>query len=396
MATTGGFNVGASDLRSPLLNANEIFATIYNMIISQQVFSDNIKGTYGDLASKFKVDGTLYGDTKLFYATDALESQAWTNYSEAANLLATKKPEDPKCQYVQIDQFRMIWLTLDNYLSKRAWSTEGAFSQFHAVMTGWMGETKRVYESRLINTFVGNTEFSSTTTPAITKGTINVDLNTAKSSASTEEESRRLQAQEIAKDIADLLVDLKDTTRDYNAYGFLRSYDEGDFYYVFNSKYYNMITKLDLPTIFHKDGLVDKLNDNILPAKYFGRALAESDFGSGKVIGTDGAYDSTKGTIRAAKEFTYNNKHYFPGDALATTGTYIGVVGGLEATDVYLETDDVICKIIHKSAVPFMSAFETETSFFNPRSLTENKYLIWGYSNPCVLKNYPFLTVKAV
>lgn len=389
MATTGGYNVGASDLRSPLLNANEIFATIYNMIISQQVFSDNIKGTYGDLASKFKTDGTLYGDTKLFYATDALTSQPWTNYSEASNLLATKKPDDPKCQYVQIDQFRMIWLTLDNYLTKRAWSTEGAFSQFHAVMTGWMGETKRVYESRLINTFVG------TTVSTATKGTIDVDLTTATTSL-TGEEKNRIEAQTIAKDIADLLVDLKDTTRDYNEYGFLRSYDEGDFYYVFNSKYYNMITKLDLPTIFHKDGLVDKLNDNVLPAKYFGRALTENDFGSGKVIGTDGAYDSTKGTLRANGEFDYNDVHYFPGDALATSGTYVGVVGGLEASSVYLETDNVICKIIHKSAVPFMSAFETETSFFNPRSLTENKYLIWGYSNPCVLKNYPFLTVKAV
>lgn len=406
MATTGGFNVGASDLRSPLLNANEIFATIYNMIISQQVFSDNIKGTYGDLASKFKVDGTLYGDTKLFYATDALSSQAWTNYSEASNLLATKKPDDPKCQYVQIDQFRMIWLTLDNYLSKRAWSTEGAFSQFHAVMTGWMGETKRVYESRLINTFVG------TTISSATKGTINVDLTTAKGSASTEEEARRLQAQEIAKDIADLLVDLKDTTRDYNEYNFLRSYDEGDFYYVFNSKYYNMITKLDLPTIFHKDGLVDKLNDNVLPAKYFGTVITSTNASTysdstpttGKPIDSDnGAYTpgstNANGCIRSLVEKDFKisttDYHVFPGDELPA-GATIGNSKNFAYGEVYIETDDVICKIIHKSAVPFMSAFETETSFFNPRSLTENKYLIWGYSNPCTLKNYPFLTVKAV
>ena len=395
MATTGGFNVGASDLRSPLLNANEIFATIYNMIISQQVFSDNIKGTYGDLASKFKTDGTLYGDTKLFYATDALSSIKWDNYNEASNLLAVNKPKDPECQYVQIDQFRMIWLTLDSYLSKRAWSNEGAFSQFHAVMTGWMGETKRVYESRLINTFVGNTVSTAT------KGTINVDLTTATTSL-TGEEKNRVEAQTIARDIADLLVDLKDTTRDYNEYGFLRSYDEGDFYYVFNSKYYNMITKLDLPTIFHKDGLVDKLNDNVLPAKYFGRAVAASDKGSGKVIDANDAYDPTKGTIRSLVEKDYTDPanssktlHVFPGDELKT-GATIGTNKDFADAEVYVETDDVICKIIHKSAVPFMSAFETETSFFNPRSLTENKYLIWGYSHPCVLKNYPFLTVKAV
>ena len=130
--------------KSPLLNANEIFTTIYNMIISQRVFSDNIKGTYGTLVDKFRVDGTLYGDTKLYYATDCLESSPWTGDSEAANLLALNRPDDPKVQYVTIDQFRKIWTTIDNYLTKRAWSTEGAFSSFNSVMLGWMGETKRI------------------------------------------------------------------------------------------------------------------------------------------------------------------------------------------------------------------------------------------------------------
>lgn len=384
---TGPFNVGAVGLRSPLLNANEIFATIFNMIISQQTYSNNIKGTYGDLAQRFKVDGTMYGDTKLYYATDCLKSRKWTGDAEASNLLALHRPDDPKVQYVQIDQARIIELTIDNYLTKRAWSTSGAFSQFNAVMIGWMGDTKRVYESRLINTFVGSTVSKAA------KNVITIDLTTATTGLSGEEKNR-VEAQTIATEIADLLVDLKDTTRDYNDYGFLRSYNEDDFYYIFNSKVANKITKLDLPTIFHNDNLVDKLGKDALPSRYFGRALTEDDFGSGKVIGTDGAYDSTKGTLRANDEFDYNNVHYFPGDALATSGTYVGVVGGLEVSQVYLEINDVICKIVHKSGVPFMGAFETNTSFYNPVSLTENKYLIWMYSQPCYLYNYPFLTVK--
>lgn len=56
------------------LNSNEIFAGMYNMIISQQVFADNIKGTKSDLVDMAKVDGSMYGDTKLYYATDALTS----------------------------------------------------------------------------------------------------------------------------------------------------------------------------------------------------------------------------------------------------------------------------------------------------------------------------------
>lgn len=391
MPVTGNFNVG--NARNPLLNANEIFSAIFNMIISQKVFSDNIKGTYGDLASRFKIDGTLYGDTKLFYATDALKSTPWGADNEAANLLALNRPDDPKCQYVQIDQFRKIWVTIDNYLTKRAWSTEGAFSQFNSVTIGWMADTKRVYESRLINTFIG------TNVSAAARGTINIDITTARGSASSEEEANRLEASAIANDMANLIVDLKDTTRDFNDYGFLRSYTPNDLTFVWNAKWVNKIKKIDLPTMFHKDGLIEKMDENILPARYFGHLVGASDKGSDKVIGSDGTYDNTKGTLRSLVEKDYTvsetTYHVFPGDALVN-GATVKASGNFEEAEVYVEDDTVICKVMQNDAVPFMSAFSVNTSFYNPRSLTENHYLIWGYSQPCYLYNRPFLTIKKV
>ena len=54
------------------LRQNEIFAAIYNMIISQRVFADNIAGTKSTLVDMARVDGSLYGDQKLYYATDCL------------------------------------------------------------------------------------------------------------------------------------------------------------------------------------------------------------------------------------------------------------------------------------------------------------------------------------
>ena len=50
------------------LNPNEIYGAIYNMIISQQVFADNIFDTKASLVDMSRVDGGLYGDTKLFYS----------------------------------------------------------------------------------------------------------------------------------------------------------------------------------------------------------------------------------------------------------------------------------------------------------------------------------------
>lgn len=381
--------------KSPLLNANEIFSTIYNMIINQRVYSDNIKGTYGDLVDKFRTDGSMYGDTRLWYATDVLESTEWTNDSEAANLLALNRPDDPKVQYVTIDQFRKIWITIDNYLTKRAWSNEGAFSEFNAVTIGWLAETKRVYESRLINTFVG------TAVSAATKGTISINLDSASSGdplyGLTGEEYNRVEAGLIAQDIAGLLVDLKDTTTDFNDYGFLRSYSADDLLFVWNSKWVNKIKKLDLPTMFHKDGLMDKMDEYILPARYFGHLVGSSDKGSGKVIDASGVYDNTKGTLRSLVEKTYTvssvDYHVFPGDALIN-GATVKASGNFEEAEVYVEDASIICKAIHRDAVPFMGAFTSNSVFWNPRSLTENHYLVWGYSKPCYLYNRPFLTIK--
>ena len=368
------------------LNPNEIFGSIGNMIISQQVFADNL-GKHQTLVDKARVDGGLYGDKKLYYATDVLASNAWGADDEAANLLALDRPQPPKVQDITLNIFRQIRLTVDNYLSKRAWSNEGAFSEFNSVMLGWMRETKRVYDGTLYNVFIGTTQTS------VGKQMQSIDLTTGLSGLSGIEKDRK-EAELIAQALADLIVEMGDYSREFNDYEFLRSYANESIKVVWNHKFINKIRKVDLPTIFHKEGLVDKFEEDVIPARYFGHVVGASDIGSGKVIGTDGAYDSTKGTLRAVREFVYNDVHYFPGDALATSGTYVAVVGGLEAKDVYVEDADVICKVLVKLP-PIMSAFEVGTSFFNPRSLTENHYLTWGHNTLEKLDNYPFITVKA-
>ena len=359
------------------LNSNEIFAAIYNMIISQQVFADNIvhKNT---LVDKFKVDGTLYGDTKLYYSTDVLKSAEWGNDAEAANLLKLYRPESPECQKVTIDQFRQICLTVDQYLSKRAWSTEDAFANFTSVMLGWIGETKRIYENTYFNVYVGTNETNV--------GKQLQEIKLSDYDAVTDVEAKnRLRSQAIARHLADLIVLLGDYSRDYNDYKNLRSFDASDFIIVGNSKYVNEITYMDLPTIFHKDGLnfADKVV--MLPSRYFGTPGVVT----GSAINADGS------THRSLKEQDVTlsgvTTHLFPGD-LIPAGVALADASKI-LVPFYTEKADIICKVIHKNAIPFMSAFETATDFFNPKSLTETHYLTWGYSEPDYLMNYPFITI---
>ena len=342
------------------LNPNEIFASIANMIISQEVFADNL-GKHQTLVDKARVDGGLYGDKKLYYATDVLKSHPWGADAEATNLLALDRPDDPEVQDITLDVFRQIRLTVDNYLSKRAWMNEGAFSSFNSVMLGWMRETKRVYDGTLYNVFIGTTKSAKTAQ--------NIDITLTGTN----------DAQVIAEALANLLVAMGDYSRDFNDYGFLRSYDESDVKFIWNSKYINEIKKIDLPTIFHKDGLVDKFEEEVLPPRYFGT-----------VNSAQVAANNNTGQYRSVleKDYTVSNvvTHVFPGD-------YIPANAIIAKGEGYTEDADVICKVLVKLP-PYMSAFEVGTSFFNPRSLTENHYLTFGHNTLEYLKNYPFITVK--
>lgn len=357
------------------LRPNEIFGAIYNMIISQHVYADNIKGTNSKLVDHFRVDGTLYGDTKLYYATDVLPSHEWLNDAEAGNLLKIHRPPAPKCQKITISNFRQIDLTVDNYLTKRAWGDEGAFASFNSVMLGWIAETKRIYDSRLFNTYVGITETEKgSQLQEVTLSTI----------TETGEAKARMEAQMIAQKIADIFAELEDTSRDYNDYGFMRSLNKEDLMIVWNTKWVNKITKLDLPTIFHNQDLISKFGEYTLLPRFFGNKVVLT--GQDIVV-----QDADK--YRFLEETVVGDKDYFPGEKIPA-GTKIA-----SATEIlipaYQEKDDIICKIIHKKSIPFMSAFQTETDFFNPRSLSENHYLTWGYSDLDYLANYPFITLYA-
>lgn len=359
------------------LRSNEIFAALYNMIISQQIFADNIYDTKASLVDMSRVDGSLYGDAKLYYSTDVLKSAPWGNDAEAANLLNLYRPDAPECQAIYIDQFRQICLTVDNYLSKRAWSTESAFSEFNSVMLGWIRDTKRVYDSTLFNSYIGTAESSV----GGQEVTINVDA--APTTPSEIESYNRIVAQTIATEMADLMVDLEDVTRNFNDYGNLRSYNSDSLIAVWNSDWVNKITRLDLPTIFHKDSATsDKFGEYTLPGRYFGTTNADA--------GTVGA---TNDTIRSLIETDYEvdgkTIHVFPGDLLPANAAY-------KANETYTVDPTIAFKIMHKKSVPYMSAFEVGTSFFNPKSLTETHYLTYGHNTLEYLKNYPFITVRVV
>lgn len=346
------------------LTANEIYESLANMIISQEVFADNL-GNHQTLVDKARVDGGLFGDTKLYYSTNVLESHAWGNDAEAANLLSLDRPADPEVQAIKLDVFRQIRLTLDDYMTKRAFADEGAFSQFNSVMLGWISETKKVYDGTLYNVFIGTTETNEG------KQEQEVELPIGASA--------ELEAKLIAQKIANLLVEMGDYSEDFNDYGHLRSYASEAIKVIWNSEVLNKIKKVDLPAIFHKEGLVDKMDEDVMPAKYFGTPNAAQV----AAIDNDGSYRSV-----IEKVYTVSDEpvHVFPGQKIPA-----GVI--IAAGEGYTEDATIACKILVKLP-PLMSAFQVGTTFWNPRALCENHYLTFGHNTLAYLKNYPFITLR--
>jgi len=387
------------------LNANEIKSALFNMIINIEVHSGNVKGTYSSLVDKARVEGSKYGDTKLYIDTDVLKTHAWGGDSEATNLLALDRGPDPKEQSIVLSEFRQIRCTVDDLLSARAFTGEGVFAEYISVLLAWLQDTKRVYQSRLYNTFFGTSESS------VGRQMVSVAVSAARGNASTEEEANRLEAEEIAQAMANLLVDMKDTTRDFNDYGFLRSYSDEEIKVVWNQKFIAKLKYVDMPTMFHKEGLIQKFEEEVLPSRYFGTVISSSNISSysastpaaGKPIDSDdGSYvpgsNHANGCIRSLVEKEVEvsgvSYHVFPGDEIPAGATIVASTGDFLPGEVYIETSDVICKIVTKLP-PIMSAFEVGGSFYNPRSGTTNHYLTWGYNKLERLSGKPFITVKA-
>lgn len=382
------------------LNQNTITAALFNMIISQQIFDSKVANT--DLADRFRVDGTLFGDTKLYHSFDIGSPEDWLNDSEAPNLLQLNRNKSGKTQSITMGVYKIISITTDQYLSKQAFMAEGTFGEYIGFLTGSLRKIKRVYDRSLINSKIGTLEPS----------TPRCDISIVTPKGATTEEGNRLEAQTIAARLMVLKADLEDNNRDFNALDYLRSYSSEELIAVWNVEKHAQITKLDLPAIFHNDINADGgFKQYDLPSKWFGETATEdytlpssAPETVTKRILVSGWYDVTETEVTLVSKPTNDTVFLWAGDPVPYKGqVYHDYVRKVDVTvtsttmpsEYHYTVDNTIAfMLIHASALPFMSGFETGTEFWNGRSLTTNNYLIFGHNNLEFLEEYPRIRVK--
>ena len=378
------------------LNTNEFYNSIYNMLRLAYIYADNLSGLDDSLAKKYRADGGMYHDKSVYTDMDVLYSRVWD--PNDANVLAPEAVVAPKQQEIVVNKFRQIGLYTDEYLSKRAWQDASTYDTFRAVVQKQVSETKKVYEQKLVDVYVG--------TAARASNNRMLELPTV---AGDDEATNRLQAQAIAKAIGDVFVDMKDSTTNFNANRFVKSFNESDFDIIWNAKFYNKILYTDLPTIFHKDNLLK--SGKVLASHYFGNPASTGTADGNTHCAGDEYFIPVDNTGKyAAPASATGVKHVFPGDLLPN-GTPLGfaanyadkttTVNGVSRTIsvctqavAYKISDKIICKIVHKDAIKYLSSFETGTEFWNPKNLTTNRYLTWAYADPETLDGYPVVTVE--
>lgn len=349
----------------PTLNKNKVYTAhdvydgLRNQIIANEVWADNIAGTYGDFCEASRVSAGPWGDTITYTATDALFPLDYTpDTADQLNVLKSYRA-DVKLDYITCDIFKQIAITTDAFCTKQAFGNEGEFANFNSVLLGWLRDTKRIADSTRFNVFVGNAKSS------VGKQDRRMVIASGASFGKT-----------IAKDIADAVVEITDVSRDYNDNGFMRSYAKSDLVLLMPASIANTITKVDEPSLFKSLGLTEGLTTYVLPDKYFGVGP----------VGTSGTVTTTAGSHRAYDLVTIDGVNYFPGEVIAT-----GVAAPKDK--VYATTDPKIAyKICHKQSVPLMSGFEVSSEFVNGQNLSTNTYLTYGSNELKYMADKPFVT----
>lgn len=363
------------------LNQNEIISTLFNSIISWQVTPNNLDIGYNSLEGRFEVEGSQYGDTKLYTSTDIGDVYSYeADTDDQVNVLKLYRPKDPYTQAIELKDFYYYPLTIDSYLSKRI--GENLYGDVNASFVQWMSTAKDVEKVTRFNAFVG-TEKSD-------HADVEVDFSGIITPVSTvdDESANRQRAQAIAATLSALETDISDIGTTYNDIGFTRAYAPENLIVVWNAAWYNYLKKYALSSSLLKDGLLELKRENVLPARYFGTVNASS------TTATAGTRALKHLVIEETSGGVTTVHRYRAGDQIKV-GLTVPAGASYQETSAPGTDGSIICKVIHKDSAPYMAAFETTSEFFNAKNLSTNKYLHFGLSDLKHREDLPWLTVIA-
>lgn len=385
------------------LTSNEIFSSFANVIVAIQPITGRAEGV-NNLSERYLKSTGLLGNR--WITRDANPSwvtvgQFRKGYNGAygggksgytTDLLAKSFTPDPFEGTYTINQVRQIRLTLETLISGRAWMEEGTLADFNSMLHSFIGKAKKMYLDTLTKGFIGSqivptilstdgTSYTPVTFAgqlvSVANGVLSLTLPAVDGTSNVEDEAvSRLRGQMIAKVLADLEAEISDYN-EYNPLGYTDSYSLADFDIYWNPTYANEIKFIDLPTVYHKDGLVT--SKEILHSKYFMKDINAT------------AHTTVAGEYTAAPGL-YAGVYKRAGVAL-TTGTVIVAADIASGSKTGKIDTKVIVKLVHKDAVIGLANIDKMNEFYNAADQDNTFFSTFGYGLH-LQPNYPVFVIK--
>ena len=396
---------------SNTLNVNEWDSALYNAYKIMGC-KDNLEDLDMGLVSAITEEGGKFQDKNQYSFINVVSTREWDPTD--TNVLAFEERPEVKQQEIVVKNKRQVAITKSFFLDKRAWGSPDAYAQYIGLVDSQVSKAKKVYDQKFVNVGVGTLESNVGAQQQTVKLYAVGETDTAKDI----EAKNRMNAQLIAEKVTHIKNLLRDPNSDFNDLGFLDSFGDAKMTVLWNEEFLNSIHMLDLPTTYN-DKYFD-FNGRQMLAKY----LASGTSAAGTADGaTHRAFNEYKIPVKTNGEYiaAASAAKYVvvrPGDLLpkgtpivargteestATMATSYKIwnktvnlnVTVYESVHAYQPNPKIICKILSFDALKFISSFQSDGTFMNYKSNTENIYSTFLFSDVEYLGGYPLVTLKA-
>ena len=231
------------------LAANVFLGALTNLIAYSQVANTTERGRVGDFVNSFQNINVENGDGKVVLSADLLNVN---NLSGTSSLLTTTLPTVNE-QYVSVENYKVIPMTINKYLMRNAFVAEDQLANFTGYLMSIMPATKTAYLSAAI---IAELE-AYTPTQATQTVTVHTIDTTGLVDPAQLEAANRYNANAIQKAFINTLNAMSFPTAKYNDLAYKEIIDYSSLKLIIKSSENNNIVVDSLAYLLNSDKITE-------------------------------------------------------------------------------------------------------------------------------------------
>lgn len=231
------------------LQVNRFLGALTNLIAYSQVANTTEAGRVGDFVASFQDINVENGDGKVVLASDLLD----VNDLQGTSSLLSSNPPTVNEQYISVDNYKVIPMTINKYLMRGAFVEEGQLANFVGYLMSIMRATKTAYLSDEIIKTLKNYE------PTLETQVLEIDvINTAGLTDPMQLESaKRYNANVINEALIDLLNSMAFPTNKFNDLAYREIIDYSSMKFIVRSSTNSKILVNSLASLLNSDKITE-------------------------------------------------------------------------------------------------------------------------------------------